>query len=242
MSCVVITSLFYPALALYSSSTRTGFLSILDVTRSQYPQDLEDLWTGHDSLRMLGDAVSRAKTSASCLADRALRVERIFIQSPTVNHHILQSTLDLERRIDQLQLACLKHGGGSCFVLSPLAFWRYNRAVLREDANILGTLLTRNASVADIPITPQMVLAGRGSDEPRVSGTDFDYAMFLALTYFFPNSDCVGNAEHLAWLHAIDAASLGARRTPYHSQEPMLISLEVGIPNFSCVSRLLVSV
>ncbi|KAJ7221698.1 sterol regulatory element binding protein cleavage-activating protein [Mycena pura] len=226
VSCVVITSLFYPALALYSSSTRTGFLSILDVTRSQYPQDLEDLWTGHDSLRMLGDAVSRAKTSASCLADRALRVERIFIQSPTVNHHILQSTLDLERRIDQLQLACLKHGGGSCFVLSPLAFWRYNRAALREDANILGTLLTRNATVADIPITPQMVLAGRGSDEPRVSGTDFDYAMFLALTYFFPNSDCIGNAEHLAWLHAIDAASLGAPRKPYHSQEPMLISLE----------------
>ncbi|KAJ7063555.1 sterol regulatory element binding protein cleavage-activating protein [Mycena amicta] len=229
VSCVVITSLFYPALALYTWSARPGFLSILDVTRSQYPQDLENLWTGHETLRVLEDAVSRAKTRASCLADNALRVERILIHSPFdggVNHQILQSTLDLERRIDQLDLACLKRDDGSCFVLSPLAFWRHNEAALHADTNILDTLLTQNASISGLQITPQMVLAGRGSDEPQVSGTHFDYAMFIALTYFFPNSDCLGEAEHRAWLHAIDAASLGAPRRSDPTQEATLIALQ----------------
>ncbi|KAJ7460927.1 sterol regulatory element binding protein cleavage-activating protein [Mycena galericulata] len=227
VSCVVITSLFYPALALYSSS-HPEFLSILDVTRSQYPQDLVDIWTGHDSLRVLEDAVSLARTHVSCPSDGTLRVERIFIHSPfdgAVNHQILQSTLDLERRIDALQLPCLKHADGTCFVLSPLAFWRYNPATLLDDSNILDTLSNRNVSIAGIPISPQMVLAGRGSDEPHVAGTNFDFAMFLALTYFFPNSDCLGPEEHLAWLEAVDVASQFTPRTGKF-QEPTLIALE----------------
>jgi hypothetical protein len=231
VSCVVITSLFYPALALYSSS-HPELLSILDVTRSQYPQDLVNLWAGHDSLRVLEDAVSLAKTHASCVVDRALRVERIFIQSPfdgAVNHQILQSTLAFERRIDDLQLPCLKRPDGKCFVLSPLAFWRHSQAALLEDPNILDTLLSRNVSVAGIRLAPQMVLAGRGSDEPHVTGTNFDFAMFLALTYFFPNSDCLGNAEHLAWLQAVDLASQGAPRI-VQKQAPALIALEVRSP------------
>ncbi|KAJ7118809.1 sterol regulatory element binding protein cleavage-activating protein [Mycena epipterygia] len=226
VSCVVITSLFYPALALYSSS-HIQFLSILDATRSQYPLDLVDLWAGHDSLRVLEDPVSLAKTHANCVVDRTLRVERILIQSldGAVNHQILRSTLDFERRIDELQPACLKRADGTCFVLSPLAFWRYNQAELREDSNILDTLSGWNVSIADIPITPQMVLAGRGSDEPHVAGTSFDFAMYLALTYFFPNSDCLGDAEHDAWLQVVGAASQGAAQIK-QKQEPTLIALE----------------
>ncbi|KAF7305166.1 Sterol regulatory element binding protein cleavage-activating protein [Mycena kentingensis (nom. inval.)] len=229
VSCVVITSLFYPALALYTWSARPGFLSILDVSRSHYPQDLENLWSGYESLRVLEDAVSRAKIRTSCTGNDALRVERILIHSPhdnDANQQILQSTLNLERRIDQLDLPCLRRADGSCFVLSPLAFWRYNIAALNADTNLLDTLLTRNASVAGIPITPQMVLAGRGSEEPQVSSAHFDYAMFLALTYFFPNSDCVGEADHSAWLRAIDEASLGAPRTSDSTQEATLIALQ----------------
>ncbi|KAJ6500611.1 sterol regulatory element binding protein cleavage-activating protein [Mycena sanguinolenta] len=225
VSCVVITSLFYPALALYSSSQ---FISILDVTRSQYPQDLENLWAGCDSLRVLEDPVSRGKIHSHCGVDGTLRVEQILIQSSfggAVNHQILQSTLEFERRIDQLQLPCLKRLDGTCFVLSPLAFWHHNQAELLADPTILDTLLNRNTSIAGIPITPQMVLAGRGFDEPHASGTKFDYATFLALTYFFPNSDCVGRAEHLAWLSAIDAASLGAPQSG-QTQEPTFIALE----------------
>ncbi|KAF8191467.1 sterol regulatory element binding protein cleavage-activating protein [Mycena galopus ATCC 62051] len=227
VSCVVITSLFYPALALYTSSQ---FISILDVTRSQYPQDLENLWAGRDSLRVLEDPVSRGKIHSHCGVDRTLRVERILIQSPfdgAVNHEILQSTLDFEHRIDALRPPCLKRPDGTCFVLSPLAFWHHSEAELSADPTILDTLLTRNASIAGIPITPQMVLAGRGFDEHHVPGTNFDYAMFLALTYFFPNSDCVGSDEHLAWLRAIDAASLGLG-TPRSArpQEPTFMALE----------------
>ncbi|KAJ7771584.1 sterol regulatory element binding protein cleavage-activating protein [Mycena metata] len=227
VSGVVITSLFYPALALYSSSG-PEFLSVLDVTRSQYPQDLVNVWAGYDSLRVLEDAVSLAKTRASCEGNSTLRVERILIQSPfdgAVNHQILQSTLELERRIDDLEVPCLKRADGTCFVLSPLAFWRHDEDTLRSDPSILDTLLSRNISVAGVPITPQMVLAGRGSDSPHVVGTNFDYATFLALTYFFPNSDCLGSAEHVAWLKAVDEASQNAPRTA-QMQEPTLIALE----------------
>ncbi|KAJ7611601.1 sterol regulatory element binding protein cleavage-activating protein [Roridomyces roridus] len=186
VSSVVITSLLYPAIALYSSS-RPEFLSILDVTRSKHAHDLVDVWAGHESLRVLEDAVSLARTRASFLIQSS--VEGAF------NHQILRSTL-----------ACLKNADGSCFVLSPLAFWHYNSDVLLND------LSTRNC--------------------PQMPGTDFDYAMFLALTYFFPNSDCLGNAEHLAWLQAVDTASQGAPRHRPKSQEPTLIALEyLGSPS-----------
>lgn len=188
-----------------------------------------NLWAGHDSLRVLEDAVSLGKIQRSCLTDRTLRVERIFIQSRhdgAVNQRILQTTLEFERRIDELQLPCLKRSDGTCFVVSPLAFWRHNETTLLDDPAILDTLLSRNASIAGIPITPQMVLAGRGSDESHVSGTNFDYAIYLALTYFFPNSDCIGKTEHLAWLKAIEEASPDASRTG-SPQEPTLIALEV---------------
>src|SRR6202034_2751068 len=83
---VVITSLFYPALAIYSSSfPRTQHTSILDsfLTASAvsgfYAQhDLRNLWEGHQALRVVEDAVSRAK----CAKQRTLRVERVLIQSP----------------------------------------------------------------------------------------------------------------------------------------------------------------
>ncbi|KAK7006764.1 sterol regulatory element binding protein cleavage-activating protein [Favolaschia claudopus] len=224
VSCVVITSLFYPALALYSSSH--PFVSILDVTRSQYPQDVENLWAGRDSLRVLEDAVSRGVIHSHCAVDRTLRVERILVQSSSVNHQILQSTLEFERRIDELHSPCLKQADGTCFVLSPLAFWHHNKAELLADPTILDTLLGSNASIAGIPITPRMVLAGRGSDGPQVSSFDFDYAEFLALTYFFPNSDCYDNAEHFDWLKAVDAASRGAQRMGGQMQEPTFIALE----------------
>ncbi|KAJ7722301.1 sterol regulatory element binding protein cleavage-activating protein [Mycena maculata] len=228
VSCVVITSLFYPALALYSSS-HLEFLSVLDVTRSQYPQDLVNLWAGHESLRVQEDALSLAKTHLHCPAEGTLRVERILI-SPfdgAVNNQILQSTLKFESRIDELQLPCLKRADGTCFVLSPLAFWHYDPDALLDDNNILDTLsIDRNVSIAGIHISPQMVLAGRGSDEPHVAGTNFDFAMFLALTYFFPNSDCFEPAEHLAWLKAVELASQDAPRSGRKTQEPSLIALE----------------
>jgi hypothetical protein len=168
-------------------------------------------------------------------------VERILIQSPlleddrdgALNHQILLSTLQFEHRLGQLissrNLSCLKKPDGNCFVLSPLLFWSHDKQKLLSDYNILDTLsLSTNISVAGIPVTPPMVLASRGSNEHHVAGgANFDFAMFLALTYFFPETDCSGNLEHTAWLQALEHAAAQNAELTIQAPEPALIALEV---------------
>lgn len=236
---VVITSLFYPALALYSSSQPQSF-SVSDLfsphptAASGVPNDLVDVWTGYDALRKREDSVS----IATCGVGHTLRVERILIQAPVeedenaLNHRILLSTFDMQQ---QLELAlssgpspCLKRSDGTCFVVSPLAFWSYDKNALLSDTNILDTLTyPRNASISGVLITPQMVLAGRGSDEHHVTGTKFDYANYLAITYFFPDRDCVDNTGHQYWEDAIKTAASGTAKVDGQRHPPTIIALEV---------------
>lgn len=252
ISSVVITSLFYPALAIYSSPSPhikqsfsdstsrilDSFLAARAVSGFYAQHDLRNIWEGHQELRVVEDAVSRAK----CLKQRTLRVERVLIQSPFVddsdsgalNHQILQSTLDIERNITKglrsARQPCLERIDGECFVLSPLAFWHHASSSLSADANILDTLNLleeNNISVSGIPVTPHMVLAGRGSYDYE-NGDKFDYATFLALTYFFPDLDCLGNEEHTSWLEIVKNAVRGVAEPDVKTQEFTLIALEVG--------------
>ncbi|KAJ3981103.1 sterol regulatory element binding protein cleavage-activating protein [Lentinula detonsa] len=233
VSCVVITSLFYPALALYSSQTKS--ISIFDALISpnssvHAQQDLIDLWSGHDSLRSREDAVSRAR----CGTGRTVRIERLLVQSSlsgdnsALNHGILLSTLNFERKLEELlqsshHLSCLQKIDGRCFVLSPLEFWGHDRDMLLADSNVLDKLgSSKNAVIDGIPVTPEMVLAGR-SDEPTS-----DFANFLALTYFFPQSACFSTSEHSAWLQAVRAAAGQEAESVPFSQEPSIIGLEFG--------------
>jgi hypothetical protein len=250
ISSVVITSLFYPALAIYSSSfphSTTGiidsFLAASTVSGFYAQHDLRNLWEGHQALRVVEDAVSRAK----CGKQRTLRVERVLIQSPfsedsdsgALNHQILESTLKLEQSIfkvlESRKQKCLKKPDGQCFVLSPLAFWHHSVSSLRSDLNMLDTLSlsggTNNVTVSDIPITPHMVLAGRGSYDYD-QGNKFDYAKFLALTYFFPDLDCLGNGDHPQWLGVVRDAVTRGTDVNVETQEPTLIALEVNPPPF----------
>ncbi|KAJ3919801.1 sterol regulatory element binding protein cleavage-activating protein [Lentinula edodes] len=236
VSCVVITSLFYPALALYSSQTKS--ISIFDALISpnisvHAQQDLSDLWSGHDSLRSLEDAVSRAR----CGVGRTVRVERLLVQSSfsgdnsALNQGILLSTLKFEHKLEELlqssrQLNCLQKADGKCFALSPLEFWAHDRDMLLTDSNILDKLGPSKSVVIDgITVTPDMVLAGR-SDEPT-----FDFANFLALTYFFPQSGCFSTSEHSAWLQAVKAAAGQEAESVTLAQEPSIIALELGTYN-----------
>ncbi|KAI3607816.1 sterol regulatory element binding protein cleavage-activating protein [Moniliophthora roreri] len=68
-----------------------------------------------------------------------------------------------------------------------------------------------------------MVLAGRGLDEHH---NTFDFATFLALTYFFPESDCFGTSEHANWRQAVEIAAGQDAELHIHSAEPTLIALE----------------
>lgn len=83
--------------------------------------------------------------------------------------------------------------------------------------------------MSGLPVTPHMVLAGRGSYEHHVGGNKFDYATFLALTYFFPNSACWGSVtEHTQWAQTVQNAVAQHAEVAFQVPEPVLIALEVG--------------
>lgn len=240
VSCVVITSLFYPALSIYTSSQPKSF-SIIDtfITPStasslHAQKGLVNIWDHHSALRLHEDPITRAK----CGVGSALRVERILIQSPALddngvlNHQILLSTLNLENRLEELISAgdspCLKRPDGKCLVLSPLLFWHHDQEALVSDDEILETLSpSRNISVGDIVVTPKMVLAGLESNDPDAAATQFDFAMFLALTYFFPKSDCLGDTQHTVWRETVQQALSLNSELKVQIEEPKLIALEV---------------
>ncbi|KIK99724.1 hypothetical protein PAXRUDRAFT_131457 [Paxillus rubicundulus Ve08.2h10] len=255
VSAVVITSLSYPALAIYSSTPSYSRLvstsNVLDSFLADYVtvgsdalRDLQNFWQGHADLQIRDDEVARAR----CGFDRTLRVERILMRSDTADdagaltNQTLSSALQLERqilnRIRSQGISCLEAASNDCFILSPLAFWNHDQACLHSDLNISKTLRHYNgASVAGIPITPQMVLTGRASER---NTANIDTAMFLVLTFLFPESDCSHSAGHDTWLHIL--ANLTKENvvifTETMEMEPTLIALEYdhSMEGFSSIS------
>lgn len=161
-----------------------------------------------------------------------------MIQAPAedddnaLNHRILLSTLDLERQLEPALSSgsspCLKRSDGTCFVISPLAFWNYDKDTLLSDTNVLDALsYTRNTTISGVLVTPHMVLGGRGSDEHQVTGSKFDYANHIAVTYFFPDKDCIDNAGHQQWEEAVISASSGIATVDGQRHPPTIIALEV---------------
>ncbi|KIY66652.1 hypothetical protein CYLTODRAFT_455200 [Cylindrobasidium torrendii FP15055 ss-10] len=225
ISGVVITSLFYPALALYST-TQPHSVSILGSSSTGFnaQQDLMDVWDGYNNLHVREDAVSRAR----CGVGRTVRVERVLIESTSsaLNQQTLLSTLKLEETVhDAVVARCVRRLDGRCLVLSPLEFWNHDRERLLADGNILHTLSSSNITVAGIPLAPDMVLAGRESD---TDDAPFDFATFLALTYFFPETDCLGKSDHINWLQTLQNAKAPNVELHVEPEEPFLLALEHG--------------
>ncbi|KZT11580.1 uncharacterized protein LAESUDRAFT_671705 [Laetiporus sulphureus 93-53] len=243
VSSIVITSLLFPAIAVYSSpetrffagftlSSLDPFVPSDDISSYFAQHDLHQLWEGHSTLRVREDSVARAQ----CGVQGILRSERILIGRVSqdygleaLDQHTLLSALELERRISRVlakrRVPCLKTASATCFSISPLALWDYDESTLAEDGNILDTLnLSHNVTVSGIPISPDMVLAGRELRDP--SSSDVDSAMFLALTYFFPDRDCVGNVGHFQWLRALEEAAGYSGDLLVQTQTPKLIALE----------------
>ncbi|KAF9228711.1 hypothetical protein BS17DRAFT_206370 [Gyrodon lividus] len=241
VSAVVITSLSYPALAIYSSTPSYSRLvstsNVLDSFLADYVafgsdalRDLQNFWQGQADLQIRDDEVSRAR----CGSDRTLRVERILIRSDTADdadaltNQTLSSALQLERRIlERIRsqgISCLQGSTDDCFILSPLAFWNHDEARLHSDLNISNTLKNYvGSSVAGILITPQMVLAGR---TPERNIANIDAAKFLVLTFVFPESDCSDSAGHDTWLHILTNLTQENVEIFREKMEPTLIALE----------------
>jgi hypothetical protein len=239
ISCVVITSLFYPALAFYSSSQPqflARYSSSLGSLAGSGPQlDIHEVWTGHDALRSREDSVARAR----CGIDPTLRTERIFAQTETVQPHgalsrsLLTSVAQLERKITTRLLAsdlsCLRGLDGDCFVVSPLAFWRNNVQLLNTvtDAEIIDMLeLSHNVTPSGIPITPQMVLADRETLDDEKT---LDWTSYIALTYYFLETNCADQAGHNAWLRVLREVAGSGVRMDIQSHSPKLLALQVGL-------------
>lgn len=246
MSSVVITSLLCPAIAIYySSQTRyfadfslhvlDSFLTPDDITSYFAQHDLRHVWDGDHTLRVRADSVARAR----CGREGILREERVLVGSVSaedgsslgaLSKDTLLATMQFERRIGEAiasrGIQCLRTRQGSCFVLSPSAFWQHDEQALTADSHILDTLnLSQNISISDLPLTPDLVLAGREQREP---GSNYiNSATFLVLTYFFPDKDCFGNDGHFQWWHALEDARGNAGELVVLPQEPQLIALEV---------------
>ena len=253
ISAIVIASLSYPALAIYwstpsysrlvsTSNVLDSFLAEHVAFGSRAQRDLQHLWQGHHNLQLREDEVARAR----CGFDRTLRVERILIRSNTaeeagaLTYQTLSSTLQLERRIlervSSQGISCLHASPTDCFVLSPLAFWNYDEERLRTDFNISDTLKHYNdITVAGIPFTPQMVLAGRSYDW---SG-NINAALFLVLTFVFPESDCSSNAGHSTWLQILANSTHESVDIFAEAVEPTLIALEVSAFSPQLMTRLI---
>ncbi|KAI6117543.1 sterol-sensing domain of SREBP cleavage-activation-domain-containing protein [Pisolithus croceorrhizus] len=240
ISAVVITSLSYPALAIYwstpsyarlvsTSNVLDSFLEEHVASGSRAQRDLQHFWQGHHNLQLREDAVARAR----CGLDRTLRVERIFVRSNTaeeagaLTYQTLSSTLQFElsvlERVNAHGKPCLRANPTDCFVLSPLAFWDHDEERLRADFNISNTLKHYNdVTIAGIPLKPEMVLAGRNYDWTG----NINAALFLVLTFVFPEPDCSGNAGHSTWLQILANSTHERVDVFAEAVEPRLIALE----------------
>ena len=147
-----------------------------------------------------------------------------------LSHRLLRATLHLERKVSDTLAArrepCLRRPDGQCLVVSPLMFWHHEEHALMADADILHTLApTHNVSFAGVPIESQMVVAWR--DKSEYPNMDAGSTVFLALTYFFPERDCLGKTGHAQWLQILEDASKDSADLITEGQQSKLIALEV---------------
>ena len=242
ISCVVITGLLYPALAIYASSRPfsrfySPLLNLLPLgkVRSSHIGDLHDIWHGYEALNVRQDAAARAR----CGFERTVRVERLLVASyrrdGVLNKPLLKKTLSLEQEISaqltrKRDLPCVVAplGQGGCLSTSPLIFWDYDDETLMNDPDILETMNhARNDTLSKIPVHLPMVVAGRMS---LGDGDKTDYGAYLVLTYYFRETDCQTNAGHAVWKALASEAVKGKGRVHFPPAQPRLLALQVCRP------------
>ena len=105
-------------------------------------------------------------------------------------------------------------------------FWNHDEGALMTDTNILRTLSpSNNVSFAGVPIESQMVVAW--SDRSKYASADAGSTVFLALTFFFPERDCLGKTGHALWLQILEDASKDSATLITETQQPKLFAFEV---------------
>jgi hypothetical protein len=201
ISCVIITSLFYPALALYSKSASFR---------------LDNIWSPYSSILAIHD-------HATCGSGRLVRVERILIPTmPEDDADVLLSTLAFQARVQELlmerEVSCIRqpHSSRKCLVISPLSYWEYSTQAILTNPDVLSA--NSIIQVDGISVHSSMVLA-----------TKRDSDIYLALTFFFPTSDCSSLTDRVVWEQVVrDAVPSEARvDLQFSAAQPAVLALSV---------------
>ncbi|KAG8745625.1 hypothetical protein FRC12_014506, partial [Ceratobasidium sp. 428] len=263
---LVITSLFYPALAIYFSHQPLSHFStrILDslflpsANDAFHHNDLHDLWQGYDALRIRTDAATRAR----CGTEHTVRVERLFIPSTTpdpfgaLNAQTLIPTLDLQLKLEKHltpDLPCVRLLDNTtpstppshrCLVVSPTAHWNDDSDLIRAEPRLYTSLnkAHRNVSRGGIPLTAEMGLAGRLTTDHAGYGSIIESSKFLSVSFFFREDDCHSNAGHRAWKKLVDELVPPETAVVTSGDQPKLLALEFAVlsqPYSSWVSAVL---
>ena len=248
---MVITSLFYPALAVYSTSKplshfSSRWLEVLYGTSNSYTEtpttqlvdDLREVWRGLDSLVVVDDW----RTMAKCSKGATVRLERLLIHRDNepdsgaltkdtlldaLNiHETLMRTLKVEK--PHSLLPCVRDGDGECLSTSPLGYWDTGEDIykLNSTAEVLRRIgAAKGTPLAGIHLTPDMTLSGRSvMTHPR---SHLRYARFLVLTYFFEEDDCSSNTRHNEWLQRLAHLRTSAMTIRHGTEPASLVALQV---------------
>jgi hypothetical protein len=239
ISSVVITSLLYPALALYApsrplSSLSSSFSSLFPTEgHTPHLRDLHEVWHSHEALHLRYDATAKAR----CGLERTVRIERLLIannrrhENGALNKATLGLALDLQIEIASRlasstdTLPCVQTSSGQCLFISPLSFWENDSARLAVDEDIIGTL-NRNQNVTEsgFPVSLSMVVADRAG----IDNEDYvDIATFLVLTYFFLDEDCHSQGGHNAWTQLVSSVMHGKGQVDPIVAQPKLLAIQV---------------
>ena len=244
ISGLVITSLFYPAIGIYSdtisssinyprSSSFNRIFGYNPHTLVFTEKDLDDVWAGHKALRVLDDDVTRAR----CGNEGTIRMERVLLttngfdeDTGVIKHGTLATALQFEAALTTALISqgskCLRAPSGSCVRLSPLAFWSHDETTLLNDRDLIRTVNGKEQVVFHGgSIQPSMVFAGREAADP--SEPRIDFASYLALTYFFHEEDCNTPDGHRSWKDILESVASEYGVLTAHAHEPTLVALEV---------------
>ncbi|CAE6348049.1 unnamed protein product [Rhizoctonia solani] len=246
----VITSLFYPALAIYFSHQPLSHFStrILDslflpsANDAFHHNDLHDFWQGYDALKIRTDAAARAR----CGTEHTVRVERLFIPSTipdpfgALNLQTLLPTINLQTTLESRltpELPCVRlldntspatPPSHKCLVVSPTAHWSDDANMITTDPHLYTSLnkAHRNVSRGGIPLTAEMALAGRLTTDHAGYGSIIESSKFLSVSFFFREDDCHANVGHDAWIKLVKSSVPDEAEIVVSGDQPKLLALE----------------
>lgn len=204
-----------------------------------YRTDLREVWEVLDNVRIREDSAAQAR----CGSERTVRIETVFVSSVkqddvfgALNKDTLLATLDLQRGLNQAlisaqseQLYYLRDPAAEespqPLMFGPPPSWHAALEALPDDLAVIHTINTaQNVTKAGLPVNKDFYLANRGPVDEHGFVNEAEY---LALTYFFVESDCQANTRHAAWVKLLESIAGKSGDVATSTSHPTLVALQV---------------